>query len=258
MGFVRPSFAEHREAPHVKVSCPPPMPLQQLHDDVWVQPAPQTMLGLHLGTRMTVVRLPNGDLWVHSPIPLDEALQQELRALGPVRHVVAPNMYHHLHAGPMAAAFDDTVVHARPGLRKKRKDLRIDADLTGDTPSDWQGTLTCYEIGGTWLDEVAFHHHPSNLLISCDLVQNYTACPHLLTRLYLWLGGAYKKPALERFTRFMFRDRVKARAGIDALLAVNFGGIVLSHGDVIEEGGPDILAASYTWLRPRANLRLTR
>ena len=47
------------------------MQFQQIHDDVWTTTAPLTMLGLHLGTRMTVVRLPSGGLWVHSPIPLD-------------------------------------------------------------------------------------------------------------------------------------------------------------------------------------------
>ncbi len=224
------------------------MPLTPLHDDVWVQAAPQTMLGLHLGTRMTVVRLPDGALWVHSPIPLTEALTDELRALGPVRHVIAPNLFHHLHVGPMAAAFDGALVHARPRLKNKRKDLHIDVDLTGDTPSDWADALSCVAIEGTWVDEVVFVHHPSNLLICCDLIQNITACDHWLTRQYLRLGGVYQKPGLERFLRIMFRDRKKARAGIDAVLAQEFSGIVLAHGDLIEDGGPEVLAQSYAWL----------
>lgn len=225
------------------------MPLEQIHDDVWVHAAPQSMFGFRLGTRMTVVRLPSGELWVHSPIPLDEALTEQLRALGPVRHVVSPNLFHHLHVGPMAEAFDGSVVHARPRLRKKRKDLQIDAELTGKTPAEWEGTLTCFEVAGTWLDEVAFVHHPSKLLITCDLVQNVSACSHWPTRWYLKVGGVYQRPGLERFIRLMFRDRTKARAGIDALLEADFDGIVLSHGDLIETGGTDILADSYTWLR---------
>ena len=224
------------------------MELQQIHDDVWTTTAPLTMLGLHLGTRMTVVRLPSGGLWVHSPVALEPADHEQLRALGPVEHVVAPNMFHHLYAGPMADAHDGAVVHAVPGLRKKRSDLRIDADLSESAPEAWGGVFTPVHVGGTMLDEVVFFHRPSRQLISCDLVENFTACSHLPTRLYLRLGGIYRKPGLARPLRLIFRDRPRARAAIDRILALPFEGLVLSHGDLIPEGGPDIVAASYTWL----------
>lgn len=225
------------------------MELQQLHDDVWAASAPQTMLGLHLGTRMTVVRLPSGGLWVHSPIALDDEGHEALRALGPVEHIVAPNLYHHLHVGPMAAAHTGSVVHARPRLRKKRSDLQIDADLDGSAPDAWGGALEPVHIGGTMLDEVVFLHTPSRLLISCDLVENFTSCPHLLTRMYLKMGGIYQKPGLARPLRLVFRDRQRARAAIDHVIGLPFDGIVLSHGDLIADGGPDVVAATYHWLK---------
>ncbi len=224
------------------------MPLTQLHEDVWVGSAPQTMFGLHLGTRMTVVRLPSGGLWVHSPIPLDEEMHDELRSLGPIEHVIAPNLYHHLHVGPLADAHGGAVVHARPGLRKKRADLRIDADLDGGAPQAWGGVFTPVHIEGNMLDEVVFLHRPSRLLISCDLVENFTSCSHLFTRLYLKMGGIYQKPGLSRPLRLVFRDRARARASIDRVLGLDFEGIVLAHGDVITAGGPDIVAGAYTWL----------
>ncbi len=224
------------------------MELQQLHDDVWTASAAQTMLGLHLGTRMTVVRLPSGGLWVHSPIALDDEGHAALRALGPVEHIVAPNLYHHLHVGPMATAHEGSVVHARPRLRKKRADLQIHADLDGSAPHAWGGALQPVHIGGTMLDEVVFLHPPSRLLISCDLVENFTSCPHLLTRVYLKMGGIYQKPGLARPLRLVFRDRQRARAAIDKVIGLPFDGIVLSHGDLIAEGGPDVVAATYQWL----------
>jgi hypothetical protein len=48
--------------------------LEPLAKDVWVEGAPLSFFGIHLGTRMTVVRLANGDVVVHSPIRLDDAL----------------------------------------------------------------------------------------------------------------------------------------------------------------------------------------
>ena len=224
------------------------MELEQLHEDVWTATAAQTMFGLHLGTRMTVVRLPSGGLWVHSPIALETAEHAQLRELGPIEHVVAPSLYHHLHVGHFAQAHPSAQVHARPGLRKKRRDLVIHHDLEGTTPTAWSKVLTSVHIEGNMLDEVVFVHHPSRLLISCDLVENFTTCPHLLTRLYLRMGGIYQKPGLSRPLRLLFRDRPRTRASLERVLSLGFDGIVLSHGDLIHEGGPDVLAASYTWL----------
>ena len=50
------------------------------------------MLGLRLGTRMTVVRLTNGGLLLHSPVLMSPALREELDAIGPVSHIVCPDM----------------------------------------------------------------------------------------------------------------------------------------------------------------------
>jgi len=65
--------------------------LRQLAQDLRVTERPQRAFGIEIGTRMTVVRLADGTLFVHSPVALDRATRLALDALGPVRHVVAPN-----------------------------------------------------------------------------------------------------------------------------------------------------------------------
>jgi hypothetical protein len=52
-------------------------------------------LPLPFTTRMTVVRLGNGDLFLHSPIAYDAALSDELASIGRVRHLVSPNQFHY-------------------------------------------------------------------------------------------------------------------------------------------------------------------
>lgn len=42
-------------------------------------------------TRMTIIRLSSGALWIHSP----EKLVDELAALGTVEYLVSPNKLHH-------------------------------------------------------------------------------------------------------------------------------------------------------------------
>ena len=44
--------------------------LEPIVPDVWVQARPLRFFGVETGTRMTVMRLADGGLFVHSPIPL--------------------------------------------------------------------------------------------------------------------------------------------------------------------------------------------
>ena len=73
--------------------------MQQLASDLWVSDTPLRFLGLEVGARMTVVRLPDGGLWLHSPVRAAPELVREVQALGPVTCLVAPNKLHHLFVG---------------------------------------------------------------------------------------------------------------------------------------------------------------
>ena len=94
--------------------------LQPLGEDIWIVTAQGSMPGgVRLPLRMTVVRLPDGDLWLHSAVPIDDALQAELAALGEVAHVVVPNLFHNLSAATAMGQFPAAQLHAPTGLRAK-------------------------------------------------------------------------------------------------------------------------------------------
>src|SRR5512141_1131626 len=84
-----------------------PAPLRALAPDLWVADRAQTFYGLPVGTRMTVIRLADGSLLLHSPVELDAGLRAELDAVGRVRYAVAPNRVHHLYAGRVATSYPD-------------------------------------------------------------------------------------------------------------------------------------------------------
>jgi len=222
--------------------------LQRLDDAIWVAAAPQRFLGLHLGTRMTLVRRPDGGLIVHSPIRLDDALRGEVEALGPVRCVIAPNRYHHLYAGEWAAAFPDARLVGAQGLEKKRKDLRFAAMLGDEPDACWADTLQQVVVRGSLLGETVFFHAPSRTLVSADLVENFTTSDHWPTRWYLKASGIHGKPGVGITLRPMYRDHAQTRAALERVLAWDFDRIVLAHGDVIETNGPEVLRESYSWL----------
>ena len=65
--------------------------MRAIAEDLWVAEQPLRFGLLQLGTRMTVVRLSDSSLLLHSPIALTESLRVEIEELGSVRYVVAPN-----------------------------------------------------------------------------------------------------------------------------------------------------------------------
>lgn len=222
--------------------------LTSITENIWACAHPLSFFGLHLGTRMTVVRLDDGSLLVHSPIPTSPGLKRALDDLGPVAHIVAPNLYHHLYAGDLAAAYPDAKLHAPEGLSKKRKDLEIHATLGPKPDAAWNGQLEQLPMTGSMLGETVFYHPKTSTMISCDVVENFLGHDHWLTRGYLKIGGIYGKPGLSRLLRPTVRDKKAARRAVDAMLDWDPKRIVLSHGEVIESDGRAVLEQTYTWL----------
>lgn len=223
--------------------------LVPVDDNLWVVSAPLRFLGVHVGTRMTVVRLSNGRLWLHSPVPLDQATQAEIAALGEVGHIVAPNLYHHLYVGDAAGLFPGATVHAAAGLSKKRKDLHIDQVLGAEPPAAWREDLDQLHIEGTLLDEVVFFHRATRTLISSDLAENFASSDHWLTRLYMKVQGLEHRFRVAPLLRVCYRDKQKARRCIDRMLAWDIERVILAHGRILETGGRDELRTAFTWLK---------
>lgn len=222
--------------------------LQPIADNLWSVPAPQRFLGVHVGTRMTVIRLANGGLVLHSPVPLNAELRRELDALGPVQHIICPNHYHHLHAGEAVAAYPQALLHGPAKLQRKRTDLKFGATLTETPHADWQDQLIPYHIDGSLLDETVFYHLPSRSLITVDVVENITHCAHAPTRWYLRLGGIYGRVGWHRLMRGVYRNRAAARASFERILRLPFERVVVAHGEVIERDAHGKLRRGLAWL----------
>jgi len=223
--------------------------LRALAQDIWVVERPQRFYGLEVGTRMTVIRLADGSLLLHSPVALDADLRRELDAIGRVRFAVAPNRVHHLYAGEVAEAYPGARLWVGPGLERKRPDLVFEGVLGDEAPAEWKGQVDqVFFRGRPYENEVVFCHRASRTLILCDLAFNFGPRAAAPTRLLMRLLRSYGRFGPSKLDPLLIRDRRAARESLERILGWDFDRVVVAHGDVLASGGREALREGYSWL----------
>jgi hypothetical protein len=223
--------------------------LRELDTDLWAAERPQRFFGLEVGTRMSVIRLADGSLLLHSPVALGPELRREIDGRGTVRFAVAPNRFHHLYAGDVARAYPEARLWVAPGLERKRPDLVISGVLGDDAPAEWKGEIDQIFFRGRPLEnEVAFFHRASRTLLLCDLAFNFGPAAAAATRLLMSVLQRRGRFGPSRLDSLLIRDRRAARQSLAGILAWDFDRVVVAHGDVLESGGHAALRAGYAWL----------
>lgn len=199
-------------------------------------------LPLPFTTRMTVVRLASGDLWLHSPIKFDAKLAREISAMGTVRHLVSPNQFHYAHIGEWAKAFPDAITWASPGVRGRARARHVDVDfkrdLDSEAPEEWSREMEQILFPGGYFKEFIFFHKDSKTLILADTIVNLelgkldepwrTAAK--LTGMYHPHGQVFFGMRLP-----LLLQRRRADAAIKRFHSWRPERIVLSHGRCIEK-----------------------
>jgi hypothetical protein len=223
--------------------------LRKLDENLWVSEQPLNYMGLSVGARMTVIRLDDGGLWVHSPLRLLPERREAVEALGPVRFLVAPNKYHHLFIGQWMEAYPQARAYAAPGLPEKRKDLSFHGVLSEQTGAEWAGQIDVLPWrGAPMFNETVFFHRASRTLIVTDTVHNVGPDAAPFTRLFFRLFGGYGRLSTSIFERLVNRDRAAARKTVDSLLQWDFQRVIMAHGHIVERDGARAFREAYAWL----------
>lgn len=217
-------------------------------DQIWHAQQALSFGPLSLTTRMTVVRLRDGSLWVHSPISPTTSLLGQLAALGTVRYVVAPNKSHHLFFLPFLEAHPTAEGFIAPGLEGKRPDLARFRTIPSDPP--WDDELQGYFIEGLpIINETAWYHAASDTLILTDLLFCFSTANRGLASVAARLLGVRGKLGMSRTMKFFTRDKRALENSVRPLLSLPVRRIILGHDQVIEERPGEKLAQAFAWLR---------
>jgi hypothetical protein len=217
-----------------------------LTPNLWVADRPLRLAVGDIGTRMTVIRLADGGLFLHSPVRLDAATREALDDLGPVRAAVAPSKVHHFFVGDYLTAYPEARVYGAPGLARKRRDLKFHGVLSDQAAPEWHGEIAQHLFrGAPYLNEVVFFHLPTRTLLLTDLAFNVPAGKTSGARLFYWVVGAAGHFGPHRLVRLLIRDRRAARESVDVILRWDFDRVIVTHGDVLETGGREQFAAAF-------------
>ncbi|HBS50910.1 MAG TPA: DUF4336 domain-containing protein [Rhodobacteraceae bacterium] len=220
--------------------------LKPVAPHIWLIDGPSIRFyGLPFSTRATVVRLGSGELWVHSPTKLTTGLASELKGLGPVAHLVAPNWIHYAHVAEWQEAFPDAISWAAPGAAERAASkgmaLHFDRDLGPEAEAPWEGEIDQMIVEGSRVHrEAVFFHPASRTLILTDLIENFEPgkMPWYLRPL-LRLGGVMdpdgKMPRDMRASFLGHRDRL--RAAVERMIAWQPERVILAHGRWYRENG---------------------
>ncbi len=238
---------------------PPLNTLKPVAEGVWIVDGPLIRFGvpwlkMPFPTRMTVIRLAGGELFIHSPTPLVPELRSAIEGIGRPRWIIGPNRIHYWWIPEWRAAFAAAEVHLAPRIREQAGG-RIDFaahDLAAESRHPWDGAITTLPIAGSYMTEVEFFHHASRTLVLTDLIENFEP-DKLPTALERWLArlGGVRDPmgGMPRDLRRSFsRRRSDLKRAVERMIEWSPERIILAHGRWYRKDGTAELRRAFAWI----------
>ncbi len=209
--------------------------LEPLAPDLWTLAQPLEFMKTQVGTRTTVVRLPDGKLWIHSPGPQLPGVYHELKALGDVAYLIAPNPLHHMFLPRALQMFPDAVIYAPRAVQKKHPRLPMALFQPGKaSPWPWLEHVGALPLQGLRIEEWVFFHKASQTLMLTDLLFNMQA-EDWPTRLMLHAEGVYNKLGCTRLVaHVLLNNRTALRKSCERILTWDFARMLMCHGTPVD------------------------
>ncbi len=228
--------------------------IRAIDNNIWTVDGPDVVFaGAAMHTRMTVVRLSTDQLWVHSPIVLDDSVKTLIEELGgEVVALIAPNKFHHLYIESWRSAYPSATVFAEEHVARKVPSLANDTILSNTTPDLYSDDIDQVVLSGNRLfQEVVFFHHESGALIFTDLMINLkTDNIKLLPRLFLEFEGVtYPDGGIPRLYKWL-SNKEQARAAYTKISSWQPRHVLFCHGETFALTADELLAREFSYLNP--------
>jgi len=214
--------------------------LEQLDENLWHVKG--TLPDMPIKRRMTVARMDDGRLVLHSAIAMSEAAMAELEALGEIAYVLVPNGWHRLDAPAYRKRYPSAKLLCPRGSRKRVEQVvRVDGTYE-DFPRDTSVELEMLD-GIKEIEGVMKVHSPAGLsLVFNDALFNVPHGKGLMGLLFRALGSTGGPKVTRIMKTFAVKDKKALRAHLVRLASIpNLQRIIPGHGHIIDNDASMVL-----------------
>lgn len=216
-------------------------PIEKLEPNLWTVMG--TLRGMSLKRVMTLARLGDGGIVIHSAVALDEASMTEIEEWGRPAVLLVPNVYHRLDAPAYAARYPDLRVLCPRGGRSKIEDVvTVDGDYDA---FEGDPTVTLQYLEGVRKAEgVMIVRSPSGAtLVFNDAVFNMPHGKGVPGLIFRYITSSTGGPKVTRLYRTLaIRDKEAFRTNLETLSETpDLTRIIVSHHRMITERPAEVL-----------------
>lgn len=228
--------------------------LQPFAENLWIIEGPPVRdMGFMFTTRMVVVKLSDGSLWIDSPVPLAFDTLQRISELGPMRFLLAATPRHVWRLAAWHTLFPDAQLWApRPTpFTSQKPGLPFTGILTDEPQPAWANDFDQLAFKGNHLiEEVFFLHKKSGTVILDDLIQIHPSVKDKPIRNVLCKleGVASPNGGVPLDIRLSFTNRNLARRSLEKLLSWDFEKLIIAHGVCVAKGAKPFVEQVFRWL----------
>lgn len=201
---------------------------KQLGEDIALLQYPLRAFGIDFGRNVTLLRLRDGRVIIHSTAPFTPEDVATIGRFGRPAWMVDVTLAHDTFAQAARRAFPDLPYLAPEGFTKTSG---IETGLLLPPPPDWQDEIDAIALDGLRLvREHAFFHRSSRTLVLGDSLFQFPAETGGWPRFFVQrVMGLPRLVGISRFFRFMIRDRALFARSLQNVLELDFEQIVMAH-----------------------------
>ncbi len=209
--------------------------MEALAENIWLLRYPLKLLGVEVGRSVTILRLANSQLLIHSTGPFTDEDATAIRQLGQPAWLVDAMLRHDTFSREGLTAFPGIPYLGPEGLAEA---VAYPTQPLIPPPPEWAGQVEVLELQGVpSMRETVMLHVASRTLIVADLAMNFPNDQLAWQELLLELAvGKHHAPGISRSFTMLVKDKSALRESIARMMTWDFDRLIVGHGRPIMHG----------------------